>query len=59
MVEANDTIKLESLKGLKKNLLKFSNKNKEIKNDKLFLIYKDRLDHELEIITKWNIQVIF
>ena len=51
--DASDIIKKESLDGLKEKFIKFFKlKNDEIKKNKQFIIYKDRLDHELEIIIK-------
>ena len=51
--DASDIIKKESLDGLKEKFIKFFNlKDDDIKKNKQFLIYKDRLDHELEIIIK-------
>ncbi len=49
--DANDILKKDSLNGLKEKFKKNFNLNEDEinKNDK-FLIYKDRLDHELEII---------
>tara|TARA_B100000003_G_C10935962_1_gene373251 strand:- start:91 stop:3510 length:3420 start_codon:yes stop_codon:yes gene_type:complete len=50
---ANEIIKKESFSGLKEKFIRFFNlKENEIKNNKKYLIYKDRLDHELEIIIK-------
>ncbi|MDA9178114.1 DNA polymerase III subunit alpha [Candidatus Pelagibacter sp.] len=51
--DANDIIKKESIEGLGKKFLRYFNlKGDEIKNNKQYLSYKDRLDHELEIIIK-------
>ena len=51
--DANDVINKESLDGLKKKFTKFFNlKDDEFKNNEQYLVYKDRLDHELEIIIK-------
>ncbi len=49
--DANDILKKDSLNGLKEKFIKNFNLNEDEinKNDK-FLLYKDRLDHELEII---------
>ena len=49
--DANDILKKDSLNGLKEKFKKNFNLNEDEinKNDK-FLLYKDRLDHELEII---------
>ena len=53
--DASDIIKKESLDGLKKKFIRFFNlNNDEIKNNKQYLSYKDRLDHELEIIIKMD-----
>ena len=58
--DANEIIKKDSLNGLKEKFLKFFKlKSNEIINDKQFLIYKDRLDHELEIITKMDYSSYF
>ncbi|MAC09099.1 MAG: DNA polymerase III subunit alpha, partial [Rhodobiaceae bacterium] len=52
---ANDIIKKESFNGLKEKFIKyFKIKLNEMETDKQFLIYKDRLDHELEIILKMD-----
>ena len=52
---ASDIIKKDSLKGLKEKFIKFFNLKVEAleKNDQ-FLLYKDRLNHELEIIIKMD-----
>ena len=51
--DASDIIKKESLNGLKEKFIKFFDlKNSEIKDNEKYLEYKDRLDHELEIIIK-------
>ena len=51
--DASDIIKKESLGGLKEKFTKFFNlKDNDIKNNEKYLAYKDRLDHELEIIIK-------
>ncbi len=49
--DANDILKKDSLNGLKEKFIKNFNLNEDEinKNDK-FLLYKDRLDHELDII---------
>ena len=58
--DASEIIKKESLKGLKDKFIKFFDmKNCEFKNDKKFLKYKDRLDHELEIIVKMEFASYF
>ncbi len=57
---ASDIIKKDSLNGLKEKFNKFFNlKSNEIENNKQFLIYKDRLDHELEIIIKMDYSSYF
>ena len=57
---ASDIIKKDSLNGLKEKFIKFFNlKEDEIKDDKQFLFYKDRLDHELEIIIKMDYSSYF
>jgi DNA polymerase III subunit alpha len=51
--KASDIIKKESLKGLKNKFIRFfSLKDNDFENNKQYLAYKDRLDHELEIIIK-------
>ena len=51
--DANDIIKKESIEGLGKKFIRYFRLNAdEIKNNKKYLSYKDRLDHELEIIIK-------
>ncbi|WP_075522283.1 DNA polymerase III subunit alpha [Candidatus Pelagibacter communis] len=58
--DANDVIKKESFEGLKEKFIKFFKlKLDEIENNKDFLIYKDRLDHELEIIIKMDYSSYF
>ena len=48
---ADEILKKESLNGLKEKFLKvFKIEEKNLINDKKFLFYKDRLDHELRII---------
>ena len=52
---ANDIIRKNSLEGLREKFSKFFDLTKEkIDKDDKFLIYKDRLDHELEIIIKMD-----
>ena len=52
---ASDIIKKDSLNGLKEKFVKFFNlKFNEIESNAKFLIYKDRLNHELEIIIKMD-----
>jgi DNA polymerase III subunit alpha len=51
--DASDIIKIESIEGLRNKFIKFFKlKDDEINNNKKYLVYKDRLDHELEIIIK-------
>ena len=51
--DASDIIKKNSIEGLKEKFVKFFNlKDNEIIKNKKYQIYKDRLDHELEIIIK-------
>ncbi len=58
--KASDIIKKNSLDGLKEKFTKFFNlKNDALDNDKQFLIYKDRLDHELDIIIKMDYSSYF
>jgi len=58
--DASDIIKKDSLNGLKEKFIKFFNlKESELKNDDNFLIYKDRLDHELEIIINMDYSSYF
>ena len=48
---ADDVLRKDSLHGLKIKCDKvFGIKNNDLENDKIFLEYKDRLDHELSII---------
>ncbi len=57
---ANDIIKKDSLNGLKEKFLKFFKlRNNEIENNENFLFYKDRLEHELEIIIKMDYSSYF
>ena len=57
---ASDIIKKDSFNGLKEKFNKFFNLNeRKLENDKKFLIYKDRLEHELEIIIKMNYSSYF
>ena len=57
---ASDIIKKNSIKGLKEKFIKFFNlKIGEIENNESFLKYKDRLDHELEIIIKMDYSSYF
>ena len=58
--KASDIIKKNSLNGLKEKFIKlFDLKVDELDNDKQFLIYKDRLDHELDIIIKMDYSSYF
>jgi DNA polymerase-3 subunit alpha len=53
-------IKKKSLDGLKEKFDKFFDlKGKDLENNDKFLIYKDRLDHELEIIVKMDYSSYF
>jgi DNA polymerase-3 subunit alpha len=57
---ASDIIKKNSLEGLKEKFNKFFDlKEKDLENNDKFLIYKDRLDHELEIIIKMDYSSYF
>tara|TARA_B110001450_G_scaffold80029_1_gene75872 strand:+ start:51 stop:3470 length:3420 start_codon:yes stop_codon:yes gene_type:complete len=57
---ASDIIKKNSLYGLKEKFIKYFNiKLEEIENNKQFLFYKDRLDHELKIIIKMDYSSYF
>jgi DNA polymerase-3 subunit alpha len=57
---ASDIIKKNSIDGLKEKFNKFFNlKEKDLENNDKFLIYKDRLDHELEIIVKMDYSSYF
>ena len=57
---ASEIIKKISLQGLKEKFEKFFKLNvREIENDKTFLLYKDRLNHELEIIIKMDYSSYF
>ena len=52
---ASDIIKKESLEGLKKKFIKFFNlKENKIENNEKYSVYKDRLDHELNIIIRMD-----
>jgi DNA polymerase III subunit alpha len=53
--DASEIIKKESLSGLNEKFIKIFNlKDDEIKNNEQYLTYKDRLNHELEIIIKMD-----
>ena len=57
---ASDIIKKNSLNGLKEKFTKFFNiKQNELKDNEKFSTYKDRLDHELEIIIKMDYSSYF
>jgi DNA polymerase III subunit alpha len=58
--DASDIIKKNSLIGLRVKFNKFFNlKEKELNSDNRYLLYKDRLDHELEIIIKMDYSSYF
>ena len=58
--EADDILKIESVNGLNEKFKKFLNINeKEILSNQEYLKYKDRLDHELEIIIKMKYSSYF
>ena len=58
--KASDIIKKNSLSGLKEKFIKFFNfKTGTLENNEEFLIYKDRLDHELDIIIKMDYSSYF
>jgi DNA polymerase-3 subunit alpha len=57
---ADDLLKKDSLNGLKDKFNKiFGFKNNELDNDKNYLDYKDRLDHELSIIIEMKYSSYF
>ncbi len=57
---ASEIIKKNSFDGLKEKFIKFFNlKENELKDSEIFLNYKDRLDHELEIIIKMDYSSYF
>ncbi|WP_440651315.1 DNA polymerase III subunit alpha [Candidatus Pelagibacter sp. HIMB1495] len=57
---ADDLLTKYSLEGLRDKFLKvFNIKNDEIENDKNFVLYKERLDHELSIIIKMKYSSYF
>ncbi len=57
---ADDLLKKDSLKGLKIKFNKiFGIKDNELDNDKNYLFYKDRLDHELSIIIEMKYSSYF
>ena len=54
-ISADNILKKDSLDGLNEKFIKIFNLgNKDFVSDKNYLKYKDRLDHELEIIIKMN-----
>ncbi len=58
--DASDIIKKNSLDGLKEKFNKFFDlEENELENNEKFLMYKDRLDHELEIIIKMDYSSYF
>ncbi|WP_440911996.1 DNA polymerase III subunit alpha [Candidatus Pelagibacter sp.] len=58
--DASEIIKKNSLEGLKEKFRKFFNlSNNNLEQDEKFLIYKDRLEHELEIIIKMDYSSYF
>ena len=60
MVNADDILKIESLNGLNEKFKKILNINEnESFIKKEYLNYKDRLDHELEIIIQDEIFKLF
>ncbi len=57
---ADDLLTKYSLEGLRDKFLKvFNVKDSELENDKNFLLYKERLDHELSIIIKMKYSSYF
>jgi DNA polymerase III subunit alpha len=57
---ASDIIKKDSLNGLKEKFIKFFKlQPNDVECNEHFLIYKDRLDHELEIIIKMDYSSYF
>ena len=57
---ADEILKKESLDGLKEKLIKFYNlKENDLLSDQNFLKYKDRLDHELNIIIEMKYSSYF
>ena len=58
--EADDILRSESIKGLSQRFKEiFDIKKNEISSSQEYLKYKDRLDHELEIITKMKYSSYF
>ena len=59
-ISADEILRKDSLKGLSEKFLRiFKTDTKELLIDKNYLRYKDRLDHELEIIIKMNYSSYF
>ena len=59
-ISADEILKKDSLDGLNEKFIKIFNlDNKDFASDKNYLKYKDRLDHELEIIIKMNYSSYF
>ncbi len=59
-INADEILRKDSLKGLSEKFFKiFKTDTKELLIDKNYLRYKDRLDHELEIIIKMNYSSYF
>ena len=58
--DASDIIKKESINGLKEKFTKFFNiENDIIENNEIYIEYKNRLEHELEIIIKMEYSSYF
>ena len=59
-ISADEILKIDSIKGLNEKMFKIFHINDEnLLKDKNYLKYKDRLDHELEIIIKMNYSSYF
>ena len=59
-ISADEILKIDSIKGLNEKMFKILHINDEnLLKDKNYLKYKDRLDHELEIIIKMNYSSYF
>ena len=56
---ADTKLNYDSIEGLKKNLLKFFVKGNNPEDHEFFRKYKERLDHELKIITDMNYSSYF
>ena len=57
---AEDILKKDAVEGLKEKFKKnFSIENKNLQSDEIFLKYKDRLDHELDIIIEMKYSSYF